>query len=252
MSASPINRRELFCSLMLPAAGLLGGCVSAAQTRKTSTAKVPEGLGTFAMNQDGTRTYKEHDLVDQDGRKLLFQRDLMEGQVFAATFMYVHCTGICQNLTARMTEAYDLLKPVMGKPVRFYSFSLAEDSPADMKQYMIEHGTYGRPGWSMLTAKREVIRDIRWGFGFFDPNEEVDQDLNGHTGMARFGNQKLDKWSACPALGSPQVIARGVMGVLPPGERPALAGIIRAEGHPARPMASFKPVTALGPQRPSL
>ena len=243
-----LTRRHALRGLLLPAAGLIGGCAAGQKSRTDITAsassvEIPEGLGTFVMNPDGTRSFKDHVLRDQDGNTLRFQSDLMKGHIFAANFMYVHCKGICQNMTTQMSLAYDLLQPIMGNPARFYSFSLAEDSPEDMKEYMIARGIYGRPGWLMLTAPREVVRDIRWGFGFFDPNEEIDQDLNGHTGMARFGNQKTDKWSACPALGSPQIIARGVLGVMPVNERPQLAGITREADHPARRIPTAKPAT---------
>jgi protein SCO1/2 len=192
------------------------------------------------MEPDGTRSFRNHELVDQDGRTVRFQDDLIRGQVFAATFMYVHCKGICQDMTRRMAEAHELLAPVMGKPVRFYSFSLAEDTPADMKAYMVARGIDGRAGWSFLTAPREVIRDIRWGFGFFDPNEEIDTRLDGHTGMARFGNHATDKWSACPALGSPRIIARGVVGVLPYDQRTLVTALDRGADHPARAIPGWK------------
>jgi protein SCO1/2 len=238
--------------LLLPAAGLLAGC---AGTRAANGARgtaagdggIPGGLGACRMEPDGTRSFRNHELVDQDGRTVRFQDDLIRGQVFAATFMYVHCTGICQDMTRRMGEAHELLAPVMGKPVRFYSFSLAEDTPADMKAYMKARGIDGRAGWSFLSAPKAVIRDIRWAFGFFDPNEEIDTRLDGHTGMARFGNHATDKWSACPALGNPSLIARGVVGVLPYEQRALVSALEREERHPARRDPNWRPVAPLPP-----
>lgn len=252
-----IARRRALSSFLLPALMpvVLGGCANLVRQAKPQAAGVgpshPDSafdprLGAFIMNPDGTRSFRNHELRDQDGKVVRFQDDLMAGQVFAATFFYVHCKGICADMTRNMTEAYDLLQPIMGKPMRFYSFSLAEDSPADLKEYMQSRGLYGRPGWSFLTASRDVIKDIRWGFGFYDPDEEVDNNLNGHTGMARFGNQRLDKWSSCPALGTPMSIARSCLSVFPPNQRPHIAALDRRDSPPPRRIPGYQPPEAPG------
>jgi len=40
--------------------------------------------------------------------------------------------------------------------------------------------------------------------------------------MVRFGHHPMDKWSSCPALGSPKGIARNVIWLFPPNERPRI------------------------------
>jgi len=37
--------------------------------------------------------------------------------------------------------------------------------------------------------------------GFVDPDPVADRDKAHHTGI-RFGNEAMDSWGACPALGS--------------------------------------------------
>jgi protein SCO1/2 len=143
-------------------------------------------------------------------------------------------------MVSRMREAHQLLEPVMGDPVRFYTFSLAEDSPADMKAAMRARGIDGLRGWTMLTASREIVRDIRWAFGFFEPNEELDQRLDGHTGMARFGNHASDKWSACPALGSPKSIATSLLGVVAHEDRQRVRWFAEERSRHGRPIPGWK------------
>jgi len=224
--SNTLTRRATFGGLLLPAAlVMLGGCGRTLQRVTSTDPQIPEGRGGFAMRPDGTRVFRDHKLVDQDGRTVYFQRDLIEGRIFGASFQYANCNGICKNMTEQMKQAYALMKPIMGNPVQFYMFSLAEDSPADMKAYMQARGIYGMPGWRFLSGSREAITDIRWAFGFGEANEELDQNLSGHTGMVRFGNHKLDKWAACPAQGSPEATARLVVRLFPADERPALPGI---------------------------
>jgi protein SCO1/2 len=242
----PLSRRASLRSLLLPSAALLAGCASTQRQSVAADAAdadvaFPARTGASVIRADGTRAFRNHALQDQDGRTVRFQTDLIEGQVFAAMFMYVNCKGICADMIGQMVAAYDLLTPIMGNPVRFYTFSLAQDSPEAMKGYMRSRGIYGRAGWTFLTGTPEVIKDIRWGFGFFDPNEEVDGNLELHTGMARFGNHRLDKWSSCPALANPLMTARSVVALFPPGERPQIAGLEDRETVPARPIPNYRP-----------
>ncbi len=208
-AAQPLSRRGVFRSLVLPMTGLaLGGCAASMRQPKSEYAdssEFPNRLGAHVMRPDGTRAFRNHKLFNQDGKIVRFQDDLIEGKVFSANFMYVHCKGICPNMTARLMEAYELLRPVMGSRVQFYSFSLAEDPPQDLREYMEERGLY-------------------------DLNEEVDNDLSQHTGMARYGNHRIDKWAACPILGPGYITARGVLNVFPPSERPELPGIYLEDG----------------------
>jgi len=237
------SRRASLCRLMLPAVGIaLAGCMRSIRSASDAADDpFPPEPGAFIMRPDGTRAFRNHALRDQHGRTVRFQDDLIEGRVFAANFMYVHCKGICPNMTARLAEAHALLRPVMGRPVQFYSFSLAEDSPEDMLAYMRERGLADLAGWRFLSGTPEVIKDIRWAFGLYDRNEEIDSDLSQHTGMARFGNHRLDKWSACPILGPAASTARGVLSVLPPSERPALANIyLEEQTRPVRTIAGWK------------
>ena len=245
-----LTRRAAFGGLFLPAAGLLlGGCASAARGgSRTASAEIEGGRGAFRTRPDGTREFRNHELVDQDGRTVYFQDDLVEGKVFGATFQYANCKGICGSMTEQMKRAYEIAKPIMGSRAQFYMFSLASDTPADMKRFMQDHGIYGLPGWRFLSGSKEAITDIRWAFGFGDPNEDLDQRLEGHTGMVRFGNHSLDKWAACPAQGSPEATVRLLVRLFPSTERPVLAA---AQSKIAIPAGQIKNWTPAAPLRPT-
>jgi cytochrome oxidase Cu insertion factor (SCO1/SenC/PrrC family) len=220
-----LDRRTALRAALLPAAAaaLMGGCASRRVARLAEPS--PEGgLGATRRAQDGTLVFRNHVLFDQDGRKVRFHDDLMHGRVFAATFGYMKCTGICNDIASTMIGGSRMLGGLMGNPIRFYHFSLAEDSPAEMREVMERNGIYGKPGWSYLTASAEVVKDIRYAFGFFE-RDESDEDLANHTGMARFGHHALDKWSSCPALGPHETVARSVIWLYPPCERPKVAGV---------------------------
>lgn len=238
------DRRAALRSLLIPAgAALLGGCASATRIAGDSPSPAHEpGYGGTRAEPDGTRTFKNFVLHDQDGKRVRFHDDLVRGQVFAATFGYVKCRGICGRMASNMQRAADILQPLMGNPVRFYNFSLAEDSPEDLRESMEFRGLYGKPGWRYLTASADVIREIRWSFGFFDVGEE---DTLGqpstHTGMVRFGHHALDKWSSCPSLGNPESIASNIVWLYPADRRPSLPGLNPSALRHASPIPDYVP-----------
>ena len=238
------NRRSALRALMIPAgAAVLSGCSSVTRlAQEPAPAVSDEEVGRMRRDASGVRTFKNYVLYDQDGRKLYFHDDLIRGQIFAAGFGYAKCQGICGRISGNLVEASGMLGDLMGNPVRFYTFSLAQDSPADMREAMETRGIIGKPGWKYLTGSPEAIRYIRCSFGFFDVGE---QDTLGvpetHTGMIRFGHHSLDKWSSCPGLGTPTSIASSVGWLLPPDRRPDFASMNRNVPHKARPIPGWTP-----------
>jgi protein SCO1/2 len=238
-----VDRRGALLPLLFAGgAALLGGCATA---RRPAADPAPTAGGETVFGPDGTRTFPNHLLRDQDGREVRFHDDLVRGQVFAATFGYASCKGVCTRIADRMGAASELIAPIMANPVRFYTFSLAEDSPAELRASMKARGLYGRPGWSYLTGPAQTVRSIRWAFGFGEPDEEADASLAFHTGMARFGNHPIDKWSSCPAMGNPVNIARMIVALFPPSRRPAIPTLDFDGGNGARPIPGFRQVPAL-------
>ena len=245
-SHSILGRRNALMALLLPAgAAILSGCASNPIRTATSIDPVPSGPGKTTFAPDGTRVFRNHRLVDQDGREVLFFDELVKGQIFAASFGYATCKGVCSQIASSMGGASELISPIMAKPVRFYTFSLAEDTPEQMREAMIVRGLYGRPGWRYLSGSAEATRDIRWAFGFAEPDERIDTNLSMHTGMARFGYHSIDKWSSCPAMGSPVNIARSIVSLFPPADRPRFPALDYDGNNGAREIPGFKDVKPL-------
>jgi protein SCO1 len=245
-----VNRRLALRAALLPAAAaVLGGC---ANTLKTASNPPVKGrLGATRRDEDGTIRFRNHVVRDQDGRVHRFHDDLVKGQIFAVTFGYMECTGICLDIVKSMRGASDMLGSLMGNPVRFYHFSLTGDSPEVLRATMKRDGTYGRPGHYYLTAEPAIVKDIRYSFGFFE-RDETDEDLGDHTGMARFGHHSLDKWSACPALGSPNSIARSIVWLFPTNQRPQIAGLELSDPVNVRRTPGWVPAKALEPRPMSI
>jgi len=250
-AAPGASRRAVLRALVLPAGAVaLGGCTGPSRVAAVAPPPREEPFGQARMEQDGTRTFRNLELHDQDGRRVRFHDDLVRDRIFAATFGYALCPGICGRMADNMRAASELLGPVMGDPVFFYSFSLAEDTPSRMREEMERRGIHGRPGWRYLTGPKEAIREIRWSFGFYDAGEEDTLGSPGtHTAMIRFGNHRLDSWSSCPSLAPPETIAASIAWLYPSDRRPSLPALDRVRGNGAQPIPGFVPPAPLVAQR---
>jgi protein SCO1 len=146
-----------------------------------------------------------------DGRALRFYDDVVKGKIVAFNMMYTSCTGICPNNTANLMRVQEALAEHLGKEVFMYSLTLRPevDSAQALRDYV---DRYAIPkGWTFLTGRPAEIDVIRRKLGFYNDDPAIDADIQQHTGMVRIGNEALDRWAMCPALGSPKQIARAIM-----------------------------------------
>ena len=150
-------------------------------------------------------------VLTHDGHKLRFYDDIVKGKVVAINMMYTACTGICPGNTANLKLVQEELADHLDKHVFMYSMTLRPDidTPQALRDYVKR---YAIPkGWTFLTGKPAEMDAIRRKLGFFNDDPIIDADPNQHTGMVRVGNEALDRWAMCPALGSPKQTARTIL-----------------------------------------
>jgi len=136
-------------------------------------------------------------LVTHTGETVHFYDDLIRDRTVLFNFFLVGCTdGRCPIATANLRQVQDLLGDRMGKDVFFYSITLQPemDTPEVLKEYTEVFDV--KPGWLFLTGKKADIELLRRSQGYVDPDPERDRDLTNHIGMARYGNDRLERWGA--------------------------------------------------------
>jgi protein SCO1/2 len=147
-------------------------------------------------------------LVTHLGKKVNFYDDLIHDKTVLFNFFMVECTdGVCPTATANLRKVQDLLGERMGRDVFFYSITLQpkKDSPKVLKAYADNFDI--KPGWSFLTGKPADIENLRRALGYAEADPEVDKDPANHIGMARYGNDRLDRWGGVSVRSSPENIA---------------------------------------------
>ena len=155
--------------------------------------------------------FPNYTLKTHEGKEVKFYDDLIKGKVVVINMMYAQCTGICPGMTANLVKVQKILGERVGRDIFMYSLTLQprQDTPVDLKEYAEMFRV--QPGWLFLTGKPAEMDILRRKLGFSDPNPAVDKDKTQHTGLVRYGNEKLDRWAACPALSNPEQIAKSII-----------------------------------------
>jgi protein SCO1 len=191
-----MTRRTAMGVMAAAAASVAAGAPTLAQAR----GRAP------AVEGGGPRRLPNLALTTHEGRPVRFYDDLVSDRIVLINFMYVKCQGVCPGMTANLVRVQKALADRVGRDIFMYSITLKphEDSPASLRDYMALHEI--GPGWQFLTGSPQDIDSLRRRLGFVDPDPELDKNLASHTGLVLGGNDRIDRWAACPALAEPAAI----------------------------------------------
>ena len=204
-----MDRRNLIKNLAIGAAALSGTqLLSAAESKFLCTKP--------AAKNDRLDRFPNVLVTDQFGRKARFYDDLVKGKIVCLNFFYTNCEGRCPVYTMNLLKVQKLLGDRVGKDIFMYSLSLdpVRDNPAALRTYSEEHGT--GPGWYFLTGTAADMELLRVRLRFTDPDPKLDKDRSSHIGLVLFGNDKLDRWGACPAVTKPSELVKYMSWLEPP------------------------------------
>ena len=187
------------------------GLVEMAATSAVQAAQVPRLAAT--NNLPRSRAAQEGflpnvPLITQDGEHVNFYDDMVQGRTVLLNFFLISCKeGRCPVAMANIRRVQGLLGDRMGKDIFFLSITLQPefDSPKALKAYA--EGLDTLPGWTFLTGKATDIETLRRGLGFVDIDPERDRDLTNHIGMARYGDDRLERWGSVSLRSSSTNIA---------------------------------------------
>jgi protein SCO1/2 len=148
-------------------------------------------------------------LITHNNQSVRFYDDLIRDKTVLLNFFLVQCTdGKCPIAMANLRKVQDMLGDRMGRDVFFVSITLQPlfDRPDKLKDYA-ENVVGAKPGWDFITGKPSDVDLLRRSLGFVDSDPERDKDLTNHTGMARYGNDRLERWGMVSLRSSPANIA---------------------------------------------
>jgi protein SCO1 len=171
------------------------------------------GPATAATSGAGRTNIPNTEVVDQDGRAFRFYDDLVKDRVVMLNFFFTSCGETCPLVTENLRAVQGLLGERMGRDIFLYSISLqpALETPAVLKDYADQWDV--KPGWKFLTGRPEEVEQLRRAIGFASADPDYDLILDNHTGLLRYGNDRLDRWAGTPGLARPAWIAKAVTSI---------------------------------------
>ena len=156
----------------------------------------------------GHRYFTDVELINQDGEKMRFYSDLIQGKVVIINSFFATCQGSCLPLNQNLAKVQEALGDRLGKDVYILSISVDPmvDTPPNLKQYAKK--LKARPGWFFLTGSKENVDFALKKIGQF-----VD-DKQDHLNIFIIGNERTGLWKKAFGLAKSEDIVKVVDSVV--------------------------------------
>jgi protein SCO1 len=181
----------------------LSGNIVFAQDSQAQKA-APETAGESAAH----KYFTDVQLVNQDGEKMRFYTDLLQGKVVIINSFFATCQGACLPLNRNLQKVQQALGDRIGKDVKIISISVdpTVDTPASLKEYAKKLNA--KPGWYFLTGEKENVDFALKKIGQF-----VD-DKQDHLNIFIIGNERTGLWKKAFGLANSDELVKVVESVI--------------------------------------
>lgn len=147
-------------------------------------------------------------LVNQNGQKMRFYRDLLQGKVVIINSFFGTCQGSCLPMNRNLEKVQQALGDRVGKDVRIISISVdaTVDTPAVLKEYAKK--LHAGPGWYFLTGDKQNVDFALRKLGQFV------SDKQDHLNIIIIGNERTGLWKKAFGLAQSDELVKVVESVL--------------------------------------
>jgi protein SCO1/2 len=147
---------------------------------------------------------RDRQLVDQNGREVMFVTDVIGDDIVVMDFVYTTCTTICPVLSALFNQVQKKLGDDVGNGITLVSMSVdpIRDTPQRMKAYSAKHNAGN--GWIWLTGQKSAVEDVLTGLGAYTTNFE------DHPSMVLIGDAQTGEWKRLFGFPNPDRIVQVV------------------------------------------
>jgi len=179
---------------------VLAGAVSAQQPAAPAT--------TNGTENAAAKYFTDIELVNQNGEKMRFYSDLLQGKTVIIDSFFATCQGSCLPMTRNLEKVQDALGDRLGKDARIISISVdpTVDTPAELKAFAKKF--HARPGWYFLTGSKENVEFVLKKLGQFV------EDKNDHYNIFIIGNERTGLWKKAFGLAKSEEIVKVVDSVI--------------------------------------
>ena len=146
--------------------------------------------------------FTDTEMLTQDGERVRFYSDLLDGRVVAVNVIYTSCKGACPMITQKLVAVRRELGNLFGEQVQFVSITNdpERDSPEVLADFARKQGV--EPGgWTFVTGPKADIDRVIGKIGLYTPQFEQ------HKSMILIGNTRTGHWQKIPPHLPPQSVA---------------------------------------------
>jgi protein SCO1/2 len=170
---------------------------------------VSEAQQPAAQNESpGHKYFTDVELINQNGEKMKFYSDLLQGKVVIIDSFFATCQGSCLPMNQNLAKVQEALGDRLGKDVYILSISVdpTVDTPPNLKQYANKLGA--KRGWYFLTGPKENVDFALKKLGQF-----VD-DKQDHLNIFIIGNERTGLWKKAFGLAKSEELVKVVESVV--------------------------------------
>lgn len=147
-------------------------------------------------------------LLNQDGEKMRFYSDLLQGKTVIINTFFATCQGSCLPITRNLEKIQESLGDRLGKDARIISISVDPevDTPGELKAFSKKF--HARPGWYFLTGSKENVEFVLKKLGQFV------EDKQEHYNNIIIGNNRTGLWKKAFGLAKSEELIKVIDSVL--------------------------------------
>ena len=188
-----------FCVSAITLAAVCFACrLTVAQTTNTNQPKQAAPVQQAANTEQSAAASGEQSpahkyftdvvLVNQNGEKMRFYTDLLQGKVVVINSFFATCPGSCLPMERNLEKMQQALGDRVGKDVHIISISVDPlvDTPANLKEYAKK--LHARPGWYFLTGEKQNVDFVLKKIGHLVANKQ------DHLNIFIIGNERTGLW----------------------------------------------------------
>jgi len=147
-------------------------------------------------------------LINQNGEKVRFYSDLLQGKVVIINSFFATCQATCLPMNRNLEKVQQALGDHFGKDVYIISISVdpTVDTPPQLKEYAKKLNA--RPGWSFITGDKQNVEFALTKLGQFV------SDKQDHLNIFIIGNERTGLWKKAFGLAPSDQLIKVVESVL--------------------------------------
>ena len=175
----------------------------------TASAQQPATAATTNSTESAAEKYfTDIQLVNQNGEKMRFYHDLLQGKTVIINSFFATCQGSCLPMTRNLEKVQDALGERLGKDAHIISISVdpTVDTPTELKAFSKKF--HARPGWYFLSGSKENVEFVLKKLGQFV------EDKNDHLNIFIIGNERTGLWKKAFGLAKSEELIKVVDSVI--------------------------------------